>query len=198
MKAIAIAASQGQKIYTVTQKNAAVALSKITLTKSILSEIQDAIASGKEVILHEKAISFHGFNGYGYLIIDQETGTGAYLIENSGNGGDMEYELLMIAPVAICGLIGTAYSASFFFLLSITIILIWLSLMLFFIAYEPYGVQTADNSAFYGTTAIAALSGIAGIFASFGSAITIAIMSWVYGSAFTSFLPSGCKNIKRG
>ena len=36
---------------------------------------------------HERPIKAHGWTGYGYSIIDPETGAGAYLIEGSGNGG---------------------------------------------------------------------------------------------------------------
>ena len=49
-------------------------------------EIQSAVQAGKEVTVHEKPISAHGFTGYGYTITDPETGAGAYLIEGKGNG----------------------------------------------------------------------------------------------------------------
>ena len=87
VKAIAIAASQGQKIYTITQKNAAVALPKLSLSRGVAEEIQNAVASGKEVTVHEKAINAYGFSGFGYTIIDPDTGVGAYLIEGKGSGG---------------------------------------------------------------------------------------------------------------
>ena len=87
VKAIAIAASQGQKIYTITQKNAAVVLPKLALSKGVAEEIQNAVASGKEVTVHEKAINAYGFSGFGYTVIDPETGVGGYLIEGKGSGG---------------------------------------------------------------------------------------------------------------
>lgn len=83
VKAIAIAQSQGQKIYTINKDNAATALPKIPAS----AEIKNAIKAGKEVIFHEKAISAHGWSGHGYIIVDPETGAGAYLIEGKGNGG---------------------------------------------------------------------------------------------------------------
>jgi len=39
------------------------------------------------VTFHEKQISAHGWTGYGFIIIDPETGAGAYLVEGKGNGG---------------------------------------------------------------------------------------------------------------
>ncbi|MFZ1326284.1 MAG: hypothetical protein WAT67_09755 [Candidatus Contendobacter sp.] len=85
VKAIAIAARQGQKIYTITQKNAAAALPKLSLSRGVAEEIQNAIAAGKEVTVHEKAINAYGFSGFGYIIIDPDTGVGGYLIEGKGS-----------------------------------------------------------------------------------------------------------------
>jgi len=87
VKAIAIAQAQGQKIYTINQSNAATALPKLPVGGTVGQEIQSAVQAGKEVTVHEKPISAHGFTGYGYIITDPETGAGAYLIEGKGNGG---------------------------------------------------------------------------------------------------------------
>jgi len=100
VKALAIAARQGQKIYTITQKNAAAALPKLSLSRGVAEEIQNAIAAGKEVTVHEKAINAYGFSGFGYIIIDPETGVGGYLIEGKGNGSYLS-GLLLGATLAI-------------------------------------------------------------------------------------------------
>ncbi|MBO4511159.1 MAG: hypothetical protein J5746_00180, partial [Victivallales bacterium] len=89
VKAIAIAQNQGQKIYTINKDNAATALPKLSLSGTVGAEIRNAIEAGKEVTFHEKAISAHGWSGQGYIIVDPETGAGAYLIEGKGNGGWM-------------------------------------------------------------------------------------------------------------
>ncbi len=86
VKAIAIAQAQGQKIYTINQSNAATALPKLPVGGTVGQEIASAVQAGKEVTVHEKPISAHGFTGYGYTITDPETGAGAYLIEGRGNG----------------------------------------------------------------------------------------------------------------
>ena len=90
VKAIAIAQSEGQKIYTINKDNAATALPKLQLSGTVGQEIRSAIEAGKEVTFHEKAISAHGWSGQGYIIVDPETGAGAYLIEGKGNGGNLE------------------------------------------------------------------------------------------------------------
>ena len=43
--------------------------------------------AGKEVTFHEKSINAHGWTGVGYIIVDPDTGAGAYLIEGKGSGG---------------------------------------------------------------------------------------------------------------
>lgn len=65
------------------------------------------------MILHEKAINAHGWTGYGYIIIDPDTGAGAYLIEGKGNGAIFYIvgvmigtiiSMLLIAPKTASGL----------------------------------------------------------------------------------------------
>ena len=48
--------------------------------------IRNAVNAGKEVTVHEKSINKHRWKGFGYIVIDSETGAGAYIIEGSGNG----------------------------------------------------------------------------------------------------------------
>ena len=87
VKAIAIAQSEGQKIYTINKANAQTALQKLPIGGEVGSKIRNAVNAGKEVTVHEKSINKHGWKGFGYIVIDPETGAGAYLIEGSGNGG---------------------------------------------------------------------------------------------------------------
>ena len=68
VKAIAIAKAEGQRIYTINQSNAATALPKLPVGGTVVQEIQSAVQAGKEVTVHEKPISAHGFTGYGYTI----------------------------------------------------------------------------------------------------------------------------------
>ena len=107
VKAIAIAQSQGQKIYTINPQNRDTALPKLTLSGSAGEEIRSAINSGKEVTFHESSINAYGWHGVGYSIVDPDTGAGAYLIEGAGNGGvlltivqQLIYAILFISIVA--------------------------------------------------------------------------------------------------
>ena len=87
VKAIAIAQSEGQKTYTINKQNAQTALAKLPIGGEVGSEIRNAVNAGKEVTVHEKSINKHGWKGFGYIVIDPETGAGAYIIEGNGNEG---------------------------------------------------------------------------------------------------------------
>ncbi len=90
VKALAIAQSQGQKVYTITVQNAATALPKLALGGSSGKEIRNAIQAGMEVTFHEIGINAFGWSGMGYSIIDPDTGSGGYLIEGKVNGGGIK------------------------------------------------------------------------------------------------------------
>ena len=85
VKALAVAASQGQRIYTLTQANQS-QLNNIQQSAAIKSNIQAALNAGKEVTIHQSPISYAGFSGAGYVITDPQTGAGAYLIEGGARG----------------------------------------------------------------------------------------------------------------
>ena len=191
VKAIQIAASQGQKVYTVNPSNASKAFS----VANPGGEIREAIEAGMEVTFHERGINAHGWSGTGYSIVDPETGVGSYLIEGKGNGGNLLIETGFVLFVAAVGLAGLIAGASALFILLMTLVSIWLSLELFFITYESCGNKTVDDVALWGTIGLSAAGGAIGYFAKLGPAIVTAISSWIYGNVFP-VLGSTCKNLK--
>ena len=97
VKAISIANAQGQKIYTLTSDNFSSVNSQITYhSDDMKNEIISAINEGKTVTVHEAPLSYSGWSGMGYIIIDSEIGAGAYKISSGANGG-----FLIIAGVAL-------------------------------------------------------------------------------------------------
>ncbi len=88
VKALALASAEGQKIWTITQNNLDLALSSIELGADVESEIRNAVNSGKTATTHEAQIVYGGWVGSGYLLIDPETGAGAYKIAGGGNGSN--------------------------------------------------------------------------------------------------------------
>ncbi len=88
VKALALALQEGQKIWTITQNNLDLALSSIELSYEVESEIRNAVLAGKVATAHEAQIVYGGWVGSGYLLIDPETGAGAYKIAGGGNGSN--------------------------------------------------------------------------------------------------------------
>lgn len=65
VKAIAIAQSQGQKVFVITSANAAVAIPQLQHRSSVIREVQASVAAGKEVTIHESPITANGWSGAG-------------------------------------------------------------------------------------------------------------------------------------
>ncbi len=101
VKALGLAASQGQKIYTLNAANQtshAILLAQVTIDANARAEIQNALAAGKEVTVHQSPITQSGWTGSGYIISDPVTGSGAYKISGGANGG------MLIAKGLLTGL----------------------------------------------------------------------------------------------
>jgi len=90
VKALQIAAEQGQRIYEINQNNVTNALSNLALDSSIETEIRNAVTQGRIAIAHTRNVSVPGWSGAGYLILDPEIMDGSYKIAGGGNGGEYE------------------------------------------------------------------------------------------------------------
>jgi len=87
VKAIAVAAQQGQRIYTITPANLSTALDQITLPADVETDIANAVNAGFQVTTHQADIAYAGLVTAGYAIEDPNTGVGAMLISSGDNGG---------------------------------------------------------------------------------------------------------------
>ncbi|MGI9279684.1 MAG: transglutaminase domain-containing protein [Endozoicomonas sp.] len=90
MKALLLAAQEGQRILSITRDNLEEAMQILNLSDDVEREIKQGVSSGKVVTAHEKNIAYKGWVGAGYLIIDPDTGAGAYKISGGENGGFIE------------------------------------------------------------------------------------------------------------
>jgi hypothetical protein len=91
VKALLLAAQQGQKIYKINSINLAAALADSRLEQSVLDEIRNSVQQqGRTVIAHTDDIQVPGWKGAGYIILEPETGLGSYKISGGGNGGYAE------------------------------------------------------------------------------------------------------------
>ncbi|QTD43725.1 hypothetical protein [Ottowia testudinis] len=106
MKALSLAAAQGQKIYTITkevyQRNPNIVSSQLSAHSELTrSRIQNALNQGLEVTIHEKPITQDGWRGSGYTMIDPLTGAGAYEIEGGAQGAWIPVMAITFAMLAI-------------------------------------------------------------------------------------------------
>lgn len=93
--ALAKATASGQRIYHITNLNKSITLSNIQHDVSVLIEINSALNVGKEVITHTNEVNIAGWSGAGYIILDPETGDGAYKISGGLNGGVIDLDDIM-------------------------------------------------------------------------------------------------------
>jgi hypothetical protein len=108
-KALQKANAGGQRIYHITPANQATTLPNIHHNSLVIEEIQNALNAGKEVITHTDAVSMPGWTGAGYILLDPQTGDGAFKIAGGANGGFLPLlsgAALGIASVASFMLIG--------------------------------------------------------------------------------------------
>jgi len=105
VKAIALASAEGQRIYTITSDNLYTAMAQLQLSADTEQEIQNAVEAGFEVTTHQYQINFNGWVGEGYIIIDPNTGAGAYKIAGGGNGGYVEPDDSFRNQILLAGLI---------------------------------------------------------------------------------------------
>ncbi|WP_019520166.1 transglutaminase-like domain-containing protein, partial [Faucicola boevrei] len=87
VKALQIASSQGQTIYTVTKANYSEILPKLNHSTDVMTDVRNAINAGKEVTISQKQINAFGWSGTGYIVLDPESGVGAYMIGGGADGG---------------------------------------------------------------------------------------------------------------
>lgn len=79
IKALNLASEQGQRIFKVTSATIDQVLPQLQLSSDVIADLKAAVAAGKEVTVSEREITIGSWTGVGYLIIDPETGAGAYI-----------------------------------------------------------------------------------------------------------------------
>lgn len=80
------AVRQGITVHQIDSANAA-AIESLNVPVDIKSEVRNAVQMGKLVVIPEKEPIISNWSGLGYVILDPESGAGAYLINGGLNGG---------------------------------------------------------------------------------------------------------------
>ena len=106
VKALGLAAAQGQRIYTITQKvyndNPNIVNTALSAhSYDTQSRVQQSLDAGYEVTIHESPIAESGWAGAGYIAIDPSTGAGAYTIEGGSNGAWIPVAAITVTMLAI-------------------------------------------------------------------------------------------------
>jgi len=153
VKALQIASQQGQRIYHITSTNASQALPNLHLDGLALTEIEQALSVGREVIVHTDRVSVPGFTGEGYILFDPATGGGAYKITGGSNGGDFSDFLGdmnnaatvfgFLAAIAAFALIGAKMSAGMLLFLSNALAVIGVVLTIWYVYNQTGSVASA-------------------------------------------------------
>lgn len=121
VQVLKLANDQGIPIYTITQNNISSILPALQISDEVINDIQNAVNAGKTVIVPKQNITYYNWTGTGYVVMDSQTGAGAYMISTSLAGGgcciaagglpvgctiiDLEHKM---TPLYFLAVIGTA------------------------------------------------------------------------------------------
>jgi hypothetical protein len=200
VKALQLAAAEGQKIWTITQTNLNTALAAINLPSDIKTDIRNSVNAGMEVTTHEAAVDFYGSNQVGYIVIDPETGAGGYLIGGGENGGNIDTSFFdaMTWVTLMVGLADTFKSILLASSGPVGIVSAYLNILSSVVAFGlACGNSAASAAILFISTVMAILAfmlanpafGVAGFLVSIG----IAIMMHAAGLYISSVLARGCR-----
>lgn len=204
VKALTIAANQGQKIFTITQDNAAVAIPQLQQSSSVIAEIQSAVASGKTVTVHQSPINSFGWSGAGYIETDVSTGAGAYLIEGRGNGGFLKLLGDNSTAIAFFSFVGGLVLAAFLptFLSTFLIIALVVAELIIYEAYlESVETAKCDAAALciqrvaILLAVVTLVFGVLGIFAEGVVALVLGLLGLIYADDLLKAVANGCNSV---
>jgi hypothetical protein len=118
---IVAAFTLGVPVYRITPANAAAVQPLLDLPEGVARDVADALAAGRTVLVPERAIDLGSFAGVGYILQDEQTGSGAYLISGGFAGGGLLNCAKQLEPVFDEVLV-------FMLLLAILALIVWLIL----------------------------------------------------------------------
>ena len=93
-KILALAMAAGQTIYSITKDNYDQVRAKLNHSSIVMDDIRDGINAGNTVTIHERTLSYAGWSGAGYTILNPNTGSGAYMIGGGSDGGSTFVDLI--------------------------------------------------------------------------------------------------------
>jgi len=87
VKAIGIANDRGIPIYEITNENVTQIVPQLQLSYEVKMDISNSVSAGKTVTIPRTPINYLNWTGVGYIIMDPNTGSSAYIISGGIAGG---------------------------------------------------------------------------------------------------------------
>ncbi len=87
VKGLQIAREQGIEIQTINQDNINAIMPSLQFRNEIKADIENAVNSGKEVVVPREEISVNDWSGAGYIVMNPQTGEAGYIISGGFAGG---------------------------------------------------------------------------------------------------------------
>ncbi len=85
---LAVALQSGIKVYGIDKSNIDAIIPKLQVDSSVINAVKSAVNAGSVVIMPEKTMTYAGWNGDSYIVLDSQ-GNGAYMISGGTAGGRM-------------------------------------------------------------------------------------------------------------
>lgn len=99
------AEKEGTALVTLNEMNYNETISRVSADRETLVEVEQAVKKGYTVILPEKETVLNDWRGTGYLILNPETGAGAYRISGGLSGGSTSTAVTIAGVCAVIVLI---------------------------------------------------------------------------------------------
>lgn len=104
--------AQGARSYAINSENVNTALASLPIAESVKADIRAGVSAGLVAFVNDRVAAIDGWTGSGYVIIDPQTGAGAYRINGGLNGGgescqcfnlSLTQEFLLVMGVTLVG-----------------------------------------------------------------------------------------------
>ena len=86
---LAAAQEKGIELLLISSANMAEEMEKLNTTDTTKQAVTEAVNAGKIVTIPAEDMTIGSWSGTGYMVIDPETGAGAYMISGGLNGGSL-------------------------------------------------------------------------------------------------------------
>lgn len=169
VKLLRVANDAGIPIFYINRTNVATIIPMLSLPAEDIQDLQNAVNAGKVVYAPQRTMNYGTFKGIGYLVLDPESGAGAYMISGGLgvlHGGSAAPDARFAALVTICNFVRDTLA------------------VILSLAGEAIGVA-ADFVTLLGDTITGLINGTAT-----GSEIALSLAIWAAATAFSMWLMS--------